>query len=120
MKIASRFIIAFFSNLVAFWVVNNFVSGVSIPSDFWSTTQVAAIFTFINFFLGPVFKLILGPIIFLTLGLGIILVNMILLYILDLYSATLTINGLLPLFYATLIIGLTNFLIHFAVKRVYK
>lgn len=116
MKFFPRLIFSFFSNIIALWAVGYFVTGFEISSDLKSFALVAAIFTVLNIFLRPILKLILSPVIVLTLGLGIILVNVLILYILDFISAEITINGLLPLLYAALIISVFNILFHFSAK----
>ncbi len=116
MKFFSRLIFSFFSNIVVLWAVSYFIKDFEITKDFKSFILVAAIFTVLNIFLRPVLKLILSPVIILTLGLGIILVNALILYILDFLLVDITINGLLALLYATLIISIFNVLIHFSAK----
>ena len=116
MNFLPRLIFSFFSNIIALWVVSYFVAGFEINSDLKSFLLVAAVLTILNAFLRPVLKLILSPVIVLTLGLGIILVNALILYILDFLLAEITISGLLPLLYATLIISVFNLLFHFSSK----
>jgi putative membrane protein len=117
MKLLSRLIISFISNLIALLTAGYFVKGFIIAPDIKNFIIVTAVFTLINVFLRPLIKAILSPIIILTLGLGIILVNALTLYLLDIFLAQISIEGLIPLFYATLIISAVNIVIHFAAKR---
>ena len=55
-----------------------------------------------------------------TFGLFVIIVNAMTLYILDIVSQPLTIQGYLPLIYASLIIGIINFVIGASGKLAYK
>ena len=119
-KLASRLIFLFSSNLIALGAAVYFVKGFEIAVNFKSFIMTAAIFTLISVFIRPILKAVLSPIIILTLGIGIIFVNALTLYLLDILSADITINGLLPLFYATLIISAINIVIHFSAKRLYK
>jgi putative membrane protein len=98
-------------------VAGYFVQGFEISNDLKSFLTVAAVFTVLNLFLRPVLKLILSPVLILTLGLGIILVNALVLYVLDFLLVEISINGLLPLFYGTLIISVLNILISFSAKN---
>lgn len=116
MKLLSRFLSSFISNVIALYIATYFVVGFKIIGALQDFLWVALIFTLINFFLRPIFKLILGPIIILTLGLGIILVNMLMLYILTLLTPKIVIAGLSPLVYGSLIIGFANFIFHFLAK----
>lgn len=120
MKLLARLIFPFFSNLVALAAAVYFVRGFEITPTLRSFVIVAAIFTVINVFVRPIIKLILSPLIILTLGLGIIAVNAAILYLLDFFSTDINISGLVPLIYATLIISVANFIIHFSAKKLYK
>lgn len=119
-KFLSKLIFSLFSNLIALWAAAYFVKGFEINLEFLNFAGVAGLVTVLNIFIRPIFTLILSPLIFVTFGLGIILVHMLMLYIIDAFSSNLTITGLPALFYATLIIGLVNVLINFSAKGVYK
>ncbi len=118
-RLFARLIFSFFSNLIALLVAVYFVDGFKIVPNSIDFAIVAGIFTLINIFIKPIFKLILSPIIIITLGLGIILVNALMLFILDIISLDITITGIMSLIYATLIISLINILISFSAKRLY-
>ncbi len=81
--------------------------------DYKQVILAAVIFTVLNSILKPILKMVLGPVIIFTLGLGLIVVNMIVLYALDLIVENITIEGPLTLLYASLIVGGVNFLLHF-------
>lgn len=120
MKFIGRLVFHFFSNLVAFLAAVYFIQGIEIAPNAFSFFLVAGVFTLINIFIRPILKLILSPIIILTLGLGIFLVNALMLYLLDIFLTDIAITGLKPLFYATLIISAINILMSFSAKRIYK
>ncbi|MBN2197744.1 phage holin family protein [Candidatus Wolfebacteria bacterium] len=115
-----KLIFYFFSNLVALIIANHFVEGFEINSNFKSFLLVAAVLTLINVFFRPIIKMILTPVIILTLGLGIFIVNALMLYFLDKLLLNITIMGTLPLIYATLIISLVSFIVSFSAKAAYK
>jgi len=104
-------------NLIAFWAAGYFLAGFHVVGGIKGWVVLALILALLNFVVKPILKLILGPIIVITLGLGIILVNMIVLYLLDKIADNLSIDGVLTLFYAALIVGLGNFIFHLAIKR---
>ncbi|MCR4275357.1 MAG: phage holin family protein [Candidatus Wolfebacteria bacterium] len=120
MRIISKFIFSFFSNVLALLAAKYFISGFSISASLYGLASATLIFTLINMFIRPILKLIFTPIIFITLGLGIIIVNTLTLYILDYFSTDITISGLTPLLYATILISVINLLVHFSAKRLYK
>ncbi len=120
MKFISHIIFSFFSNSAALLAAGYFVKGFEISPGLPNFFIVASIFTLMNIFIRPILKLILSPIIILTFGLGIFLVNVLTLYLLDFFSANITITGLNSLLYSTLIITLINILINFSAKGTYK
>jgi len=110
----------FFSNMVAFLTANYFIVGFSISLDLKSLSIIAGIFTLLNIFIRPIIKLVLSPIIFLTLGLGIILVNAILLWTVDFCSKDISISSIKALLFATLVISFVNAIIHFSARLSFK
>ncbi|NCN94980.1 phage holin family protein [Candidatus Wolfebacteria bacterium] len=107
-----------FSNVIALLAATHFVSGFVIEAGFNNLFLAAIVLTFINALIRPVIKLIFTPIIFLTFGLGVIIVNTLMLYLLDKFLPSITITGILPLFYATLIISVVNLMVNFLAKRI--
>jgi len=115
-----RLIFAFIANLAAFWLANHYIDGFQIIPGLNNFFIVAGIFTFLNIFIRPVLKLILSPVIVLTLGFAVFLINAFMLYLLDKFLTNITITGMIPLVYATLIISLINLVINFSAKKIYK
>lgn len=120
MKFFGQLIFHFFSNLLALAAAAYFVHGFFVPSTPQGLLFVAAVFTLINAFIRPFLKLFFTPVIVLTFGLGIILVNALTLYLLDMFLADVTIAGLLQLLYATLIIGAVNVMVGVAARAAYR
>jgi len=112
-----RFLIHVIANGIAFLIANALIQ------DFiWNGTTLelaitALILTMINMTIRPIIKLILSPFILLTLGTLSILINAGILYVLDILSKPLTIQGLMPLLLATLIISITNIALTTLVKK---
>ncbi len=119
MKLIGRTIFHIFSNGVAILVTNYFVPGF-FSGDIKSLGLAAVILTAINLFLKPVLKLLSGPLILLTFGLFTLVINAISIYILDILSQAITIQGLEELIIATLIISFVNFLVGSSAKLGYK
>lgn len=117
-KFATRFFLFFLSNLAALYASVYFVKGFEITSGLENFAAVAAIFTFINIFIKPFIKLVLSPLIIITLGVASILVNVIVLYFLDFISDKIIINGIEPLIYATMIIWFVNLITGFFIKKI--
>ncbi|MEK7094243.1 MAG: phage holin family protein [Patescibacteria group bacterium] len=113
-----RILLALIGNTFALLLARAIVPGLTLSSNFFDVLIIALILTALNFFLKPVLKLIFGPIIVLTLGLGSLIVNMIIVYILDILSKGITIQGnlLLSLFLVAVIVGVVNIIIHWSKK----
>lgn len=120
MKLIARLIFHIFSNAVALYAAAHFIGGFLFVGNIIELVVAAAILTLINLLLKPILKLLLGPLIVLTFGLFVIVINAITLYILDIISQPLTIQGYLPLIYASLLIGLINLIINTGGKLAYR
>lgn len=112
-----RLIALIVSNALGIIAANYFVPGFIFSGDYWDILKVALILTAVNFFLKPLLKLVSGFFIFITLGFFNIVINMFLLWLVDYYSAELTIQGLAPLFWSTLILSVINLIIHSSAKK---
>ncbi len=117
MKLAAKLIVAIVVNAAGLLAAGYFVPGFKMNVDPQGLALLAVVLTALNFFLKPLLKLMFGPIIILTFGLGLILVNMTVLYILDMLFANLTIENIPALVYSSIIIGLVNFVFHMATKK---
>ena len=120
MKFFSRLILLFVSNIVALLVTVYFIKDFNMATDVKNLFSISLIFTLINIFVRPILKVILSPIIFLTFGLGIILVNAAALWILDYFSPALNISSLKALLLATLVISFINMIIHRSAQSWFK
>ncbi len=118
MHFLTRAVVLFICNAVALFAAAYFVSGFTVAPGWESYAKVALILTIINIFIRPLLKAILSPLIFITLGLGVVVVNAVILYAVDAFSPDLTIAGLYPLVYATLIISVVNAILSIVSKKV--
>lgn len=119
MRFISRFIFQIFSNGVAILVTNYAIPGF-FSGGIKELAIAALILSVINAFLKPILKLLSGPLILLTFGLFTFVINAASIYILDILSKAITIQGLKELIIATLIIGFVNFLVSSSAKLGYK
>ena len=116
-KLLKRIIILFISNLIALLAADYFVNGFEMIKNPKQIIAATAIFTALNIFIKPILKIILSPVIIITFGLGILLVNAVILQTLDFSSKGVMINGIESLFYATLIISGVNIIITILTKK---
>jgi putative membrane protein len=112
-----KFILAIIVNFFGLMFTSQFVNGFIISSNFLNILFLSFILTILNFFIRPILKLILSPIIWLTFGLGILIVNGIILYLLDIFSKSISIQNISALIYGTLIFSVLNFIYHSATKK---
>ena len=116
-RLIARVIIAVVVNALGLLAASYYIAGFNLNNDFRELMILAAVFTAIYFILRPIVKMILGPFLVLTLGLGLIAVNAIMLYLLDLASKNLMIDGVGALLEATLLLSVLNFVLHYAEKE---
>ena len=110
MKFFTRLIFSIVVNALAIWAAAYWVPRFIFQGNLIDWLTAALILTAINVFVRPLLKFLFGPLIVLTLGTFMFVINLITIYLLDKFSTTLTINGLVPLFWATVIISLINLL----------
>jgi len=115
MKLLARIVITIAVNSVALLAASYLVVGFGLAGGFEELITLALVLTVLNAFLKPILKLALGPFILITLGLGLIVVNALILYLLDLWSANLTIQTVPALIYSSIIISAINFILHVAI-----
>lgn len=106
-------------NAFALWVANKYVSGFVLNASLGQLLFIALLLTLLNFFVRPLLILLFGPIIILTLGLGVLIVNAIMLELLsvlanhiDILHGSIIIQDIPALFFATVIVSVINFVIH--------
>lgn len=72
---------------------------------------VGGILGFMNMFIKPILSLLTLPLMILTLGLFPLIINMVLIWVLDILFLELIIIGLVPLFFTSVIALIINFLL---------
>lgn len=116
MGIVSKSVGMFAANSIALYIARTFIPGFELPLNLRDFLIAVSVLTLINLFLRPIIKLFLAPLIIITLGLASILINVLTLLLLDYLLTSVTISGLLPLLYSTLILGIVNLIIHLPKK----
>ena len=117
----ARLVIIVGGNALALWLANMWVPGFVLNGGAITLILIALVLAVLNFLFKPLLTLVLGPIIILTLGLGVLVVNALILYILpiiadhiDFLHGSIIIQNIPALFFATLIVSIINFIIHVA------
>lgn len=98
------------SGVLGIFLAARFVPGVKFKGSSKMLLIIGATLGLINFFLKPILKAISLPIRILTLGLFTLLINMALIWAIEIFfPENLEIAGLWPLFLTTLIVSVLNF-----------
>jgi putative membrane protein len=113
-----RLILQIIAGVLGIFLATKFVPGVSleiIPGqsslfgiEFTAAWQilllVGSVLGLINFFIKPVLKMVTLPLRILTFGLFSLVINMLMVWIVDILFPELVISGIIPLFWTTVII----------------
>lgn len=113
MKLILKIILRILVNGLGLYLCIRYIPGFAFTGDIVQLLLLAVILTVLNLVLKPILKLILSPFILITLGLGVLVVNMVILYLLDYFSAALTISGIAALFFSSILVAVLNFIFHF-------
>ena len=82
--------------------------GIEIISVWEILILVGAVLGLVNFFIKPILKFITTPIRIITFGLATLLINMFLIWLVDIFFPEFIVDGLIPLFWMSLIIWTVN------------
>ena len=96
------------ANVFAFLAAADVVPGFHITGSVKAFLLLILVVSAIHLIVLPFLKLVLSPIILLTFGLFSIVINAAILYIVDIYSQNISIDGLLALLLGTLIISIVS------------
>jgi putative membrane protein len=103
-KIIAQFIV----NGLGLLVASIFIAGVSLDISLENLALIALVLTLVNLILKPIIKFILHPFVVITFGLFIIVINMGLLWLIDLFFETLQFSEVMPLLWTTLVLSALN------------
>ena len=101
MRLIARFLVI----ALAFWLVAAFVPGVVVREGVTTYLVLAAIFAAVNLLVRPVLKLLSFPLLLLTLGLFLIVINAAMFGLTALLTDRLDVAGITPAVVASLIIS---------------
>lgn len=106
----SRLLFQIIAGILGLWLAVKFVPGVEFIGPIKTLLLAGLILGLINFFIKPILNKITLPFRIITLGLFSLIINMAIVWIVDIIFPELIISGLLPLFWTTLIIWGLSFL----------
>ncbi len=106
-------------NVSALLLTTYFIPNFIVISDVPHLIPLVAILTFMNLTIRPVLRIIFRPVIGITLGLFNIIISGGILYVIDIWSNSLTINGLWALIVGAHVVGFIVTLIDYSSAAVY-
>ncbi len=102
------FIVRIIGNAIALYVAFYLVPGFAVSGSIEQYLIAGFVLAILNLIVRPILKLISFPLILLTLGLFTLVINALILWLLDYLVPFITIESLLALFGATIIISIVN------------
>lgn len=106
--VVMKFLAQILTNSIAIFIASYLVSGFIFEGNIFTLLVAGAVLGLINFFIKPIIKLITAPLIILSLGLFILVINMFLLWVAEFLIPDLNIIGLWSYFWGTVIITAVN------------
>ena len=103
-----KFIVQILVNAIAIFLADYLLPGFVFEGDILTLIIAGLVLGLINVFVRPILKIISTPLIIFTLGLFIIIINIIMLWILDYLVSDLSITGFWTYFWGVLIISAIN------------
>lgn len=100
-----KLIIQIITGILGIWLATKFIKGVELENNNIKILLLAGfILGLINFFIKPILKVITLPLRIITFGLFGLIINMGIIRAVDYMFSELTISGILPLFFTTIIV----------------
>jgi len=99
------------AGILGFWLAIKFIAEVEFIGEIQTLILAGTILGLANLFLKPILKLITWPLRIITLGLFTLIINLALVWGVDVLFPELIIKGIIPLFYTTIIILILNFIL---------
>jgi putative membrane protein len=115
-----NFILRIASGIIGIWLAVEFVAGVSFRGTWQDLIVIGVVLGILNVFIKPILKLITLPIRMLTLGLFSLVINVGIIWAVDIFFPELIITGIIPLLWTTLIVWAMEFLLPGVSGRIRK
>ena len=107
-----RLLVRFACNAVALYVAAALLRGVTYGDAGWTLVVAAVVFTLVNMWLRPVVRLLSLPFIVLTVGLFLLVVNVLMLYVTDWIVPQFEIHSFGAGLLAAIIVSVVNWALH--------
>jgi putative membrane protein len=115
------FLVRLLVNAIALWVATRIVPGVSYSGDVLPFLGVALVFGVVNAFVGPAAKLLALPLIVVTLGVFLLVVNGLLLWLTSTLAGSLGlgfhVSGFWAAFFGALVVSVVSMLLSVMIRK---
>ena len=112
-----RFILQILANAAGIFIAQYFIKQIIFTGDWVDYLIVGLILAIANLIIRPILKIVTAPLIFITLGLFIIVINAVILFGVDWFVEELTVASLLGYLWGSLIISIINAVIAKTTKK---
>ena len=116
MKIISKTVAGLIGNTAGLLIADYLSEGITVSRDFKELGIAVIILTIANLIFRPIVKLVLSPLVILSLGLFTFVINAGILFLVDIYSSGITISGLGSLILATVTVTILNIITRVVTK----
>ncbi|MFH1129331.1 MAG: phage holin family protein [Patescibacteria group bacterium] len=113
----TKFILRIIANALAIFIAVRLVDEITFGGDIVDYLIVGAVLALANTFIRPILKIVSAPLIFITLGLFVIVINGIILFAVDYFVEALSITGFMGYVWGTIIIAIANAIIVGSFKK---
>ena len=117
MKFFYKLLLLVISNAVAIWVAAKLVPGITLEATAIDLAKAGALLGIVNSIIRPIVKIVSLPLIFLTLGAFIVIINVGMLLLVSSFFDFLSISGFWAGFAGTIIISIVNYLISLLIEE---
>jgi putative membrane protein len=117
MRFITKFILRIIANALAIFIATLLVDQIFFSGTLIDYLIVGIILAIANTFIRPILKIVSAPLIFITMGLFIIVINGIILFAVDWFVEALTITSFMGYFWGTIIIAIANAIIVGSFKK---
>lgn len=108
----THFLFHLLGNSLAIYLAARYIQGISFSGDIIDLLAIGAFLGLLNFFIKPILKIISAPLILLTLGLFIFIINLALLWFTSYLFPVLAIEGFAAYLWTLILLTLINFILH--------
>jgi putative membrane protein len=109
-----RLVVSWFVSALALWLVAQIIPGIKVR-DFGAALIATIVIAIVNAVAGPVFRFFAWPLIFLTLGLFLLVVNAVLLKLASLFTPGFSVHGFFAALAGSMVLTILNSILRYIV-----